>query len=423
MKRIITPVLLFGSLVWGGCSGGDAGGNTEDKTYPAEVPASEKIPVVAWHGVRASHASAERFRQAEEMGITLNYSRLGTVETALRVMDYAAETGVGLIVECDELYNSTKRAAAVNSLKDHPALAGYFCMDEPVVSQFEGIAAMMNEIGAIDPEHFCYSNLFPTGSQAHYDALGAADYEDYVDKYLAACPVPFLSFDHYPIVEDGGVRYVKGEWYENLEIIRDRAKKAGMDFWSFLLTVPHVTYPVPTKSDLRLQVYSNLAYGTQALQCFTYWVPTVDNASFWNYRLAPIAEDGTKTETYDVVQSVLAEVQRFAWVFLGNDVTAVYHMGTAVPDKTTALTAADLPDEITELTLGSDESTVCVSFFTNHGYNFMMLVNTSVNQPGYVNVLTQSHVRRISKDGTITLASDDRRTMGFHAGDMLLYMW
>ena len=57
-----------------------------------------------------SHASVERFREAEQMGITLNYSRMGNVETALKCLDYAAETGIKLIVECDELY--TERANA-----------------------------------------------------------------------------------------------------------------------------------------------------------------------------------------------------------------------------------------------------------------------------------------------------------------------
>lgn len=57
----------------------DDGGKTN--SYPSQIPSSEKIPVVAWHGVRSSHASVERFQEAEQMGITLNYSRMGNVET------------------------------------------------------------------------------------------------------------------------------------------------------------------------------------------------------------------------------------------------------------------------------------------------------------------------------------------------------
>ena len=188
-----------------------------------------------------------------------------------------------------------------------------------------------------------------------------------------------------------------------------------------MLTVPHTSYPQPTLDDLRLQAYSNLAYGTQALQCFTYWTPTVADPEIWKYRNGPIAEDGTRTETYDLVKSLLDEVQRLAWVFKGNKVTGVYHMGTPLPLDTHALGA--LPAEITELSVGRDTNTACVSFFENHDYHFMMVVNTSINEKCYLNIGTQPHVRRIRKDGSVQLASNDQRTLTLDPGDMVLYMW
>lgn len=420
MKHLLITALLVGTFLSAGCSG-----KTPDdgsKNYPTQIPSSEKIPVVAWHGVRASHASAERFREAEQMGITLNYSRMGTVEKALEVLDHAAGTGVKLIVECDELYDENKRAAAVQSLKNHKALEGYFVMDEPHPTQFPNIKKMMNGIREVDRGHMCYSNLFPNGGQEFYDALGVKNYEEYVDNYLKECPVTFLSFDKYPIVEIAeGQRAVMAEWYQCLEIIRDRATKADMDFWSFMLTVPHANYPQPTVNDLRLQAYSNLAYGTQVLQCFTYWTPTVADPEKWNYRNGPIAEDGTRTATYDIVKSVLEEIQVMAWAFRGNTVTGVYHTGTPLPTGTQELET--LPGEITELSVSRSPGTACVSFFTNHGYNFMMVVNSDINEKCHLSVAAQSHVRRIRKDGSIKPASEDQRTMTLDPGDMLLYMW
>ena len=96
MKQFLMTALLAGSLAaFTGCKDDDGG---KSQNYPSQIPAAEKIPVVAWHGVRASHASVERFREAEQMGITLNYSRMGNVETALKCLDSAAETGLKLIV-------------------------------------------------------------------------------------------------------------------------------------------------------------------------------------------------------------------------------------------------------------------------------------------------------------------------------------
>ena len=194
-----------------------------------------------------------------------------------------------------------------------------------------------------------------------------------------------------------------------------------MDFWSFMLTVPHTSYPQPTVNDLRLQAYSNLAYGTQVLQCFTYWTPTVENPELWKYRNGPIAEDGTRTETYDIVKSVLDEIQKLSWVFLDNKVTGVYHIGTPLPLDTRALDK--LPAEITELSVGRETNTACISFSENHGYHFMMAVNTDINEKCYLNVGTQEHVRRIRKDGSVQPASNDQRTLTLDPGDMVLYMW
>lgn len=183
--------------------------------------------MVAWHGVRSSHASVERFQEAEQMGITLNYSRMGNVETALKCLDFAAKTNIKLIVECDELYTESKRLDAVNRLKDHPALAGYFVMDEPHPTQFANMSKMMSDIQHVDRNHICYANIFPTGGPEHYAALGVKDYDEYIDRYMTEVPeITFLSFDKYPIIKDPNVadspRQILGEWYQCLEIVRDR---------------------------------------------------------------------------------------------------------------------------------------------------------------------------------------------------------
>lgn len=98
------------------------------------------------------------------MGITLNYSRMGNVETALKCLDNAAKTNIKLIVECGELYEEKERLDAVNRLKDHPALAGYFVMDEPHPTQFANMSKMMSDIRHVDREHICYANIFPTAA-------------------------------------------------------------------------------------------------------------------------------------------------------------------------------------------------------------------------------------------------------------------
>ncbi len=42
-----------------------------------------------------------------------------------------------------------------------------------------------------------------------------------------------------------------------------------------------------------------------------------DGVGRLNYRMAPIAEDGARTATYDLVKTVTSEIQRLSGVFLG----------------------------------------------------------------------------------------------------------
>lgn len=426
MKRIFISALLCAAplLVLCGCKddndsqGADAG----PKEYPTVIPSTDRFPAVAWHGVRHDFATPERFQEAQEMGITLNYSRLVNLQTALKALDAAAATDVKLIVECEELYADDKRADAVRTLMTHEALGGYFMEDEPAPQKFEDIGRRIREIEAIDPAHICYCNIFPTLTAETYQAWGMGGYVDYVRQFIRQAGPQFLSFDEYPVHTNGTDILVKGTWYPTLETARNEARRNGLELWAFMLTCPHTAYPQPTMEHLRLQAYSDLAYGAQALQCFTYWVPEVENNDFWQYRNAPIALDGTRTETYDLVKAMLDEVQQVAWIFRGATVESIFHSrpGGTIPDLTTQLT--ELPECVETLTL-RDGSQVLVSILNNHGFRFMLLQNTDVINKLQCMIRLKEGVRRVNRDGTVTLASEDEEIQTIAPGDVRIYMW
>ena len=146
----------------------------------------------------------------------------------------------------------------VRAFMAHPAVAGYFLRDEPVVTDFAALGDWAKRIQAVDNRKFCYLNLFPTGGEEHLRFLGVQNYREYITRFNKEVPLPFLSFDHYPVLGDN---VLKAEWYENLEDFSDEARKIGKDFWAFALATKHGPYPVPTRASLRLQLYSNLVYG------------------------------------------------------------------------------------------------------------------------------------------------------------------
>ena len=140
-------------------------------------------------------------------------------------------------------------------------------------------------------------------------------------------PLQLLSFDHYPIVGD----HYRPDWYENLEIFSDEARKAGKPFWAFALATAHDPYPIPDLSHLRLQMYSNLAYGAQGLQYFTYWTPGKNPN--WNFHHGPIGLDGKRTDVYDKIKTLNTELQALSGVFLGAEVLSVRHTGRLDPTR------------------------------------------------------------------------------------------
>ena len=292
----------------------------------------------------------------------------------------------------------------------HPALAGYMLRDEPSRSDFPELGDWVRKIRAVDDQHFCYLNLFP--NYANEQQLGTKTYQEHVDLFIAEVPVQKLSFDHYPVVGDS-LRY---NWYENLEIISEAARKAGKPFWAFSLSVAHGPYPVPTIPQMRLQVYSDLAYGAQGIQYFTYWTP-LDTS--WKFNRGPITPEGKRTQVYDRVRVVNSEIKNLSAVFLNSSVVSVAHTGDVIPKGTRPL--SKLPDPIK--VLKTEGTGAVVSVLKNNEKNFLVLVNRDFIKPMMLTIECDPRVKKVLKDGTLIPASAYNKTIEVDPGDAAIYMW
>lgn len=384
-----------------------------DKGLPEKLPEAEKIPVLAWHGVNREYMSVERFKEAAEMGVTMNYSRTFSVKESIQMLNMAKEAGIGCFIEIgNDRYSSAERAKAVAALKEHPALAGYFCADEPGADKFEEVAAIMREVMNVDNNKPCYCNILP-GS-----VMPINDYEDYVENYLRSVPVKFLSFDQYPIINDGTAYALQTSWYNTLEINRRKAQKFRLPLWAFALTVKHGPYPAPTIEHLRLQAYSNLAYGAQTLQLFTYWSPSSENPE---YKEAPINSDGSKSAIYDIVKTYLTEMQRLAYIFKGGQVEKVRHLAKGGEHPLGTELLSETP-ECAESISVAEGGKALVSIISNHGYRFMVVQNTDPNKSLELEISLKKGCGQVLKDGSIIPeAGKQKQSLG--SGDILIYIW
>lgn len=376
-----------------------------------KLAASGEIPIVAWHGIPASEATVERFSELKQMGATINFRSYPDAESVAKALDAARKAGIKLIISCPELHDRPE--ATVRRFMDHPALAGYFLRDEPLCSDFPALGAWAKRIQAVDSDHFCYLNLFPNGPKEHLDALGVKSYREYVSRFNEEVPMQFLSFDHYPITYDG----MKEEWYENLEEFSDEAKKAGKDFWAFAMSTQHWKYPHPTLATLRLQMFSDLAYGAQGLQYFTYWTPV--NSEGFDYQFGPIGLDGKRTPAYDLVRQVNQEIKALSGVFAGADVQWVRHTGKRIPRGTQRLTLLPEPVRVLE----TEGTGAVVSLLKNGGHTFLVIVNRDYEAPMRLTFSADPAVKRILKDGSIVPADAYTPVSSVDPGDVAIYMW
>jgi hypothetical protein len=328
------------------------------------------LPIWAWVGVPSNESTPQRYRELADAGFTLSYSGAPDPDAMTKMLDAAEQAGVKLLVGLPELQTDPEGTA--RQFQHHPAIGGYFLVDEPGAASFPDLGKWTERIQAVDPVHPCYINLLPTYGPTGW---GTPDYLTYIDRYLAAVPTPMLSFDNYPIHrtgDDPATDRVRDDYYQNLELCSSAARKANRPLYAFILSVAHTPYPIPTLAHLRLQAYSDLAYGAQVLQYFTYWTPT---STVWNFHEAPIAADGSRTATYDLVKQFNAELQAVRGVFAGSQLESVGHTGDAIPVGTTPFKPAG---PITSLVTTGEG--VAASVLSRDNRRFLVLVNRDIHR-------------------------------------------
>ncbi|MDD3108076.1 MAG: hypothetical protein PHV49_02550 [Alistipes sp.] len=378
----------------------------QGNTYP-KLESHGEMPILAWHSIAADCTTLERFQELKEAGFTHHFSGYPDTTAMAQALDLAQQSGLKVIISCPELESDPENT--VRRFMTHPATAGYFMRDEPATPSFPALGEWAHRIQSVDSAHFCYLNLLPT--YAPLEALVAESYRDYVHRFDQEVPLQLLSFDHYPIVGDT----YRGDWYENLEIFSDEARQAGKPFWAFALATAHTPYPIPTLAMLRFQMYSNLAYGAQGLQYFTYWTPGKNPN--WNFHHGPIGLDGKRTDVYDKIQTMNREIQAYSGVFLGAKVLGVHHTGDTLPQGTTPLTT--LPAGVQKLeTVGAG---AVVSELQNDTHRYLVIVNRDFLHSMELHLEVAPDVQRIMKDGSIVPASLYSTTLMVESGDALIY--
>ena len=371
-----------------------------------KLKSERPLPIMAWSGIPEGETNSERFTELKEMGITVNLANYSSADVMQKALDLAQSLGLKMVTSCPELKSDPE--TIVKRFMNHPALAGYFLRDEPVRKDFADLAEWAKRITALDNTHFCFVNLISSINTTKSDALGTSSYAEYVRTFATEVPTRLLSFDFYPILSQG----IHESWYDGLEVFAAEAKKASIPFWAFALASSYnELHPIPTVAALRLQLYSNLAYGAQGLEYWSYWMSQ-------GLRSAPIGLDGKRTVVYDRIKLVNTEIQNLAGVFVGAKMISVNHTGVVIPKGTFQLMSLPSAIQVFEA-----EGSAVVSTLENGANTFFVVINRDLNTVLPITILGDKSLKRVLKDGTVVAASSYASTTEIEPGDVAIYMY
>jgi len=369
--------------------------------------ADRQIPVMVWSGIPENETTVEKFQELKEMGITINLCTYSNANAMQKALDIAQEVGMKMVTSCPELKYECEKT--VRRFMHHPALEGYFLKDEPVRKDFPELGEWAGKIVGIDSSHFCFVNMIAAIHPTNTEALGTTSYADYIRTFTEEVPVQMLSFDFYPVLTEG----IHERWYEGLEIFSKEAQKLDKPFWAFALASSYnELHPVPTVPALRLQMFSNLAYGAQGVE-------------YWSYRMsqglkcAPIGLNGKRTIVYDRIKQVNREIQNLAGVFAGAKVVSVKHTGKVIPRGTSRLTELPGPVKVFE----TEGSGALVSVLENGENTFFIVVNRDLKESMPYIIYGDKRLKRVLKDGAIVSASLYDSKNEIEPGDIAVYMF
>lgn len=381
---------------------------TKPASAQEKLESKGHIPILGWYSIPPEEANSARYLEMKEAGFDISFSFLGSPQDVQKSLDAAHQAGMKIVISCPEL--KTEPEKIVKRFMDHPALAGYFLRDEPAVDAFTDLGNWAKRVNAVDPKHFCYVNLFP--NYATPLQLGKADYREYVNKFAKEVPLHFLSFDSYPLTSAEGV-YEK--WHQNLEIFSDEAKKVNKPFWGFAQSILFDNkHEDPSLATMRVQMFTNLAYGAQGLQYFTYWTPV---SSAEDFRGGPITLDGKRSTVYDNIKTLNQEIKSLAGVFYGAKVKSLQFFGNTIPVGTKRMSVLPAPIKV----FATEGKTALVSFMENGGKQFIVIVNTDYRKKMSLTLSGDPSLKRVLKDGSIVPASSYASTIDVEAGDVVIY--
>ena len=342
----------------------------------------EKFPIGFWNYAPIEVFDEAKIQEWQDAGMTLT---MGPEYTATpenvahmkKILDWAQARGIKLIL-CDPRTHvsaplaedyAVRAAEVAADFSGHPATFGFHLLDEPDKDAFQPVCDAVGVAKRAAPQCHPFVNLLPW----HVGAERRVGYEDwgtYLDDFLKKSQAEFLCYDCYSqmLPEKSGLPM----YFRNLIQYQAAAKRAGVPFWTTILSVGHFHYRCPSEDDIRWQFNSAVAYGAQGILYFFFYMRNPND----NYRLAPVDEFWDRTPSFESLKRInKGFVKRYGRLFL--DLT--FEKAMQWPEAVSGCGLFEPDDLIKEVSTG--KYPVIISRFSDkQGRPWLVLVNNSTEE-------------------------------------------
>ena len=365
-----------------------------------------EFPLATWWGPPDGQISVERYKAIAAAGMTYVLPAgdgRNDREVNRKILDTAQAAGLRAFLKDPRMPPAItgvpdarqRLDAIVADYAGHPALAGYYLIDEPGATAFAGLGEVAEYLRSKDPAHPAYVNLYP--DYASQQQLGTTTYLEYVERYVETVRPFAISYDHYHFLKSGD----RPGFFGNLELIRRAALKYDRPFWNIVLAIEHDAYRFLTEAEKRWEAMQTLAYGGKGLLYFTFW------------------------DRHDEFKRINADVRALGRHLLPAKSIAVFQHGNIAPGGTRRRVGTPV-----QFAAGGD---ITVGVFKDGPRSLVLFANRDYRQPTAAEaelLVGASRVERLNKGtnrweavSVVPTGAGSRVRLELAPGDADLYRW
>lgn len=294
----------------------------------------------------------------------------------------------------EEIDQSVKRW--VESCADSRPVFGYYVWDEPGTPEFPALAAAVRALHKYAPGKLAYINVFPgyaTIGAPDQSQLGAATYEEYLERFVSEVSPIVLSYDDYMVQYSDDFRNDSRAaiYFKDLLAVRQAAMKHGIPFWNTVASSQiRPNFTIPSPANLLVQAYTTLAAGGRGLCWYTCFQG--------GYKYAPIHDSGRRTDTWHYLRMVNGQVKALGPVMNTLDSTGVF-FSKPWPYKEVPQLPGRIVESVTVRSSLSDEKApvpvlMFGEFAGGDGGDYVMAVNLSLERSANFLIKTRKNYSR-----------------------------